>query len=132
MLANTQQLTYEALIWEYSFTVPHDIAALIQKMGGAKAFEARLDASFVDGLSAGSGAANTAGTCVLSLFRCLLNNLCPLFRALFNPGNEPSFATPFLYNYIAGRQYKTVEKTRYIVNRCQYSCGAQRARYLTT
>ncbi|KAF9001236.1 hypothetical protein BDZ89DRAFT_1105367 [Hymenopellis radicata] len=83
-------LTYEALIWEYSFTVPHDIAALIEKMGGPDAFEARLDASFVSGLSAGSGAANTAGT------------------ALFNPGNEPSFATPFLYNYM--------EKTRFIVN----------------
>ncbi|KAJ7184335.1 glycosyl hydrolase family 92-domain-containing protein [Mycena filopes] len=91
-------LTYEALIWEYSFTVPHDIEALIQKMGGATAFEARLDASFVNGLSAGSGAANTAGT------------------ALFNPGNEPSFMTPFLYNYIPGKQYKTVGKTRYIVN----------------
>ncbi|KAJ7491252.1 glycosyl hydrolase family 92-domain-containing protein [Mycena latifolia] len=91
-------LTYEALIWEYSFTVPHDVAALIQKMGGAEAFEARLDASFVNGLSAGSGASNTAGT------------------ALFNPGNEPSFATPFLYNYIPGKQYKSVEKTRYIVN----------------
>ncbi|KAJ7063514.1 glycosyl hydrolase family 92-domain-containing protein [Mycena amicta] len=91
-------LTYEALIWEYSFTVPHDIAALIEKMGGPVAFEARLDASFVSGLSAGSGAANTAGT------------------ALFNPGNEPSFATPFLYNYIPGKQYKSVEKTRFIVN----------------
>ncbi|KAJ7168271.1 glycosyl hydrolase family 92-domain-containing protein [Mycena crocata] len=92
-------LTYEALIWEYSFTVPHDIQALIDKMGGPEAFEVRLDASFVDGLSAGSGAANTAGT------------------ALFNPGNEPSFATPFLYNYIPGKQYKSVEKTRHIVHR---------------
>ncbi|KAJ7118765.1 glycosyl hydrolase family 92-domain-containing protein [Mycena epipterygia] len=91
-------LTYEALIWEYSFTVPHDIEALIQRMGGAEAFEARLDASFVNGLSAGSGASNTAGT------------------ALFNPGNEPSFATPFLYNYIPGKQYKSVEMTRHIVN----------------
>ncbi|KAJ6546989.1 glycosyl hydrolase family 92-domain-containing protein [Mycena capillaripes] len=91
-------LTYEALIWEYSFTVPHDIDALIQKMGGAEAFEARLDASFVEGLSAGSGPANTAGT------------------ALFNPGNEPSMMTPALYNYIPGKQYKSVEKTRSIVN----------------
>jgi putative alpha-1,2-mannosidase len=65
LLKGTFQLTYEALIWEYSFTVPHDIEALIQKMGGAEAFEARLDASFVNGLSAGSGPANTAGTLVL-------------------------------------------------------------------
>ncbi|QRV86656.1 glycoside hydrolase family 92 protein [Ceratobasidium sp. AG-Ba] len=92
-------LTYEGLIWEYSFNVPHDTAALIKYMGGPEAFERRLDASFVDGFSTGAGPANTAGT------------------ALLNPGNEPSFQTPFLYNYINGKQYKTVEKTRYIVNR---------------
>ncbi|CAE6504740.1 unnamed protein product [Rhizoctonia solani] len=77
-------LTYEGLIWEYSFNVPHDTAALIKLMGG---------------FSLGAGPANTAGT------------------ALFNPGNEPSFQTPFLYNYINGKQYKTVEKTRYIVDK---------------
>ncbi|EUC61704.1 alpha-1,2-mannosidase family protein, partial [Rhizoctonia solani AG-3 Rhs1AP] len=76
-------LTYEGLIWEYSFNVPHDTAALIKLMG----------------FSLGAGPANTAGT------------------ALFNPGNEPSFQTPFLYNYINGKQYKTVEKTRYIVDK---------------
>ncbi|KAB5595628.1 Alpha-1,2-mannosidase family protein [Ceratobasidium theobromae] len=92
-------LTYEGLIWEYSFNVPHDVAALINLMGGPDAFERRLDASFIEGFSAGSGPANTAGA------------------ALFNPGNEPSFQTPFLYNYINGKQYKTVEKTRYIVNK---------------
>ncbi|KAF8610255.1 hypothetical protein BDV93DRAFT_517408 [Ceratobasidium sp. AG-I] len=92
-------LTYEGLIWEYSFNVPHDTAALIKLMGGPDAFERRLDASFVEGFSTGAGPANTAGT------------------ALFNPGNEPSFQTPFLYNYINGKQYKTVEKTRYIVNK---------------
>ncbi|CAE6448540.1 unnamed protein product [Rhizoctonia solani] len=92
-------LTYEGLIWEYSFNVPHDTAALIKLMGGPAAFERRLDASFVEGFSLGAGPANTAGT------------------ALFNPGNEPSFQTPFLYNYINGKQYKTVEKTRYIVNK---------------
>lgn len=58
------QYTYEALIWEYSFNVPHDSAAIIQKMGGEDAFVRRLDASFVQGFSEGSGAANTAGTYV--------------------------------------------------------------------
>lgn len=42
------------------------------------------------------------------------------YRALFNPGNEPSFMTPFLYNYVQGKQYKTVEKTRYLVNKCAF------------
>ncbi|KAF8710831.1 Glycosyl hydrolase family 92, partial [Rhizoctonia solani] len=92
-------LTYEGLIWEYSFNVPHDTAALIKLMDGPAGFERRLDASFIEGFSMGAGTANTAGT------------------ALFNPGNEPSFQTPFLYNYINGKQYKTVEKTRYIVNK---------------
>ncbi|GAB1517885.1 hypothetical protein RhiTH_000940 [Rhizoctonia solani] len=92
-------LTYEGLIWEYSFNVPHDTAALIKLMDGPAGFERRLDASFIEGFSMGAGPANTAGT------------------ALFNPGNEPSFQTPFLYNYINGKQYKTVEKTRYIVNK---------------
>ncbi|CCO27730.1 hypothetical protein BN14_01717 [Rhizoctonia solani AG-1 IB] len=92
-------LTYEGLIWEYSFNVPHDTAGVIKLMGGPAAFERRLDASFIEGFSAGAGPANTAGT------------------ALFNPGNEPSFQTPFLYNYINGKQHKTVEKTRYIVNK---------------
>ncbi|KAG8747635.1 hypothetical protein FRC10_000178 [Ceratobasidium sp. 414] len=80
-----------------NFNIPHDTAALIKLMGGPEAFERRLDASFVDGFGTGAGPANTAGT------------------ALFNPGNEPSFQTPFLYNYINGKQYKTVEKTRYII-----------------
>ncbi|KAJ1309607.1 hypothetical protein OPQ81_006379 [Rhizoctonia solani] len=92
-------LTYEGLIWEYSFNVPHDTAALIKLMGGPTAFERRLDVSFIEGFSMGAGPANTAGT------------------ALYNPGNEPSFQTPFLYNYINGKQYKTVEKTRFIVNK---------------
>lgn len=38
--------------------------------------------------------------------------------ALFNPGNEPSFQTPFLYNYMNGKQYKTVETTRNLINTC--------------
>lgn len=45
-----------------SFNVPHDVAALINLMGGPDAFERRLDASFIEGFSAGSGPANTAGT----------------------------------------------------------------------
>ncbi|MFT2009093.1 GH92 family glycosyl hydrolase [Pontibacter sp. 13R65] len=37
---------YEASSWEYSFYVPHDVATLIQKSGGAAAFEKRLDTLF--------------------------------------------------------------------------------------
>ncbi|KAL1617841.1 hypothetical protein SLS54_007623 [Diplodia seriata] len=31
-------------------------------------------------------------------------------------GNEPSFATPFLYNYVPGNQWKTVNQSRAIVD----------------
>lgn len=36
-------LTYEAVPFEYSFVVPHDMATLIQFMGGNSEFERRLD-----------------------------------------------------------------------------------------
>lgn len=40
---------YEASSWEYSFYVPHDVAAIIRKSGGATAFRERLDLFFQNG-----------------------------------------------------------------------------------
>lgn len=37
---------YEGTSWEYSFSIPHEIPALIQKSGGAEAFRKRLDTFF--------------------------------------------------------------------------------------
>ncbi|MDO3695648.1 GH92 family glycosyl hydrolase [Wenyingzhuangia sp. chi5] len=37
---------YEASSWEYSLSVPHDVAMLIQKSGGKEAFEKRLNTFF--------------------------------------------------------------------------------------
>ena len=37
---------YEASSWEYSLSVPHDVAMLIQKSGGREAFEKRLNTFF--------------------------------------------------------------------------------------
>ncbi len=37
---------YEASSWEYSLSVPHDVAALIKKSGGKEAFEKRLNTLF--------------------------------------------------------------------------------------
>ncbi|KAF3771443.1 family 92 glycoside hydrolase [Cryphonectria parasitica EP155] len=92
---------YEARVWETSFTAaPHDMSRVIHLMGGDEAFVRRLDASFIPGLAdAGTGDANNdAGT------------------ALFNPGNEPSFPMPFLYNYVPGHHWKTVNQTRAVVD----------------
>jgi putative alpha-1,2-mannosidase len=62
---------------------------------------------FIPGLSAGGGTANTAG-----VSRCIPTQ--PLWlittksqTAIFNPGNEPSFLTPFLYNYVPGSQWRS-------------------------
>ncbi|OMP85216.1 putative glycosidase [Diplodia seriata] len=90
---------YEAKVWETSFAAaPHDMAKVVELMGGDEAFLARLDASFLPGFGTSVGANNDAGS------------------ALFNPGNEPSFATPFLYNYVPGNQWKTVNQSRAIVD----------------
>ncbi|EZF32100.1 hypothetical protein H109_07623 [Trichophyton interdigitale MR816] len=93
--------SYEALPIEYGWTVPFDMKSLIKFMGGEKTMEQRLDQMFVPGLrmgDVGSGGTNTLGT------------------TLFNPGNEPSFFTPFLYNYLPGRQWKSVLRLRDTVN----------------
>ncbi|KAI4949472.1 hypothetical protein J4E91_005211 [Alternaria rosae] len=90
---------YEAKVWETAFSVaPHDMAKVIDLMGGDEAFVSRLDASFIPGFGTSVGANNDAGS------------------ALFNPGNEPSFATPFLYNYVPGMNWMTVNRTRAIVD----------------
>jgi predicted alpha-1,2-mannosidase len=90
---------YEAKVWETAFSVaPHDMAKVVDLMGGDEAFVRRLDASFIPGFGTSVGANNDAGS------------------ALFNPGNEPSFATPFLYNYVPGMNWKTVNQTRATVD----------------
>lgn len=70
-------------------------------MGGPEQTERRLDIMFLPGLregGVGDGGLNARGT------------------SLFNPGNEPSFATPFLYNYLPRRQHKSVMRSREIIN----------------
>ena len=37
---------YEASSWEYSLSIPHDVEGLIEKCGGKKDFETRLDKFF--------------------------------------------------------------------------------------
>jgi predicted alpha-1,2-mannosidase len=94
-------IAYEALPWEYSWTVPFDMQGLISIIGGPNQTESRLDTMFIPGLrtsAVGAGGTNGIGD------------------TLFNPGNEPSFSTPFLYNYIQGRQWKSVLRSRQTVD----------------
>jgi predicted alpha-1,2-mannosidase len=85
---------YEALPWEYSMNAHHDINTLIALSGGPTTFVSRLETIFKPGI-------NTSGR------SAAFNN------TIFNPGNEPSFATPYLYNYV-GRQDLTVKQSRNI------------------
>ncbi|KAJ5692453.1 hypothetical protein N7462_001876 [Penicillium macrosclerotiorum] len=86
--------TYEAIPWEYSFVIPHDMLTLIKFMGGAETFESRLDLMFIPNTSVQDLGANGAG-----------------ITTLINIGNEPDFATPYLYNYV-NKQAKSVLQSR--------------------
>jgi predicted alpha-1,2-mannosidase len=85
---------YEALPWEYSMNAHHDINTLIALSGGPTTFVSRLETIFKPGI-------NTSG------------RSAAFSNTIFNPGNEPSFATPYLYNYV-GRQDLTVKQSRNI------------------
>ncbi|KAM0820208.1 putative Glycosyl hydrolase [Seiridium cardinale] len=92
------QISYEATPWEYSFTVPHDAQSLIEKMGGLVEFERRLDYIFQPNTSEQDLSANGAG-----------------ITTIMNIGNEPDFATPYLYNYL-NKQFKSVNQSRALAN----------------
>ncbi|KAJ6789280.1 hypothetical protein PWT90_02146 [Aphanocladium album] len=83
---------YQALPWEYSFNAHHDLAKLISLCDGDETFVKRLEKTFEPGVFSGNGAFG---------------------HTLFNPGNEPSFTTPYLYNYV-DRQDLAVERSRFI------------------
>ncbi|KAF2088701.1 glycoside hydrolase family 92 protein [Saccharata proteae CBS 121410] len=82
---------YEALPWEYSFNAHHDLATLIKYAGGNKTFVNRLNTFFAPGVYSGNSDFN---------------------NTIFNPGNEPSFTTPYLYNFV-GRQDLAVKEVRF-------------------
>ncbi|KAI1446395.1 glycoside hydrolase family 92 protein [Annulohypoxylon stygium] len=82
---------YEALPFEYSFNAHHDIEKLIELAGGNNTFLARLEKFFEGGVSSGNSQFN---------------------HTLFNPGNEPSFTTPYLFHFV-GRQDLSVKQSRY-------------------
>lgn len=81
---------YQGLPMEYSFNAHHDMTELITRCGGTDAFVARLEAMFTPGLSSGNS---------------------QFGYTLFNPGNEPSFTTPYLFNFV-NRQDLSVKYSR--------------------
>jgi len=91
-------ISYEAVPFEYSFTVPHDMQTLISFMGGPDEFERRLDYILQPNTSEQDLSANGAG-----------------ITSLLNIGNEPDFATMYEYSYL-NKQYKSVQASRSLAN----------------
>ncbi|KAF2427563.1 glycosyl hydrolase [Tothia fuscella] len=81
---------YEGKPWEYSVNAHHDMGELIKMSGGDAAFTKRLD------------------------------TLMDPTNKIFNPGNEPSFTTPYLYNFV-GRQDLSVKQSRGVAK--MYNAG---------
>ena len=87
-----QDYYYQALPWEYSFNAHHDMERLIDLCGGPDTFVKRLEMTFEPGKYSRNG---------------------DFGITLFNPGNEPSFMTPYLYNFV-NRQDLSVKRSRFI------------------
>jgi predicted alpha-1,2-mannosidase len=83
---------YEGKPWEYTVNPHHDIAALIRMGGGPTNFEQRL------------------------------NTLLNPQNKLYDPGNEPSFASPYLYNFV-NKQPSSVQASRRVAKGL-YNTGA--------
>ena len=89
----------EANAWQYSFFVPHDVHGLMETMGGADFFVARLDSLFeADSLTTGRDQADITGRI-----------------GQYAHGNEPSHHMAWLYHY-AGRPDKSAGRVRQILD----------------
>jgi predicted alpha-1,2-mannosidase len=88
----------EANAWQYTFYVPQDVEGLIEMMGGAEAFSAKLDELFTT-------SSETSG-----LDQPDVSGLIGQYAH----GNEPSHHMAYLYNY-AGKPWKTQERVRDIM-----------------
>jgi predicted alpha-1,2-mannosidase len=76
---------YEGKPWEYTMNAHHDVGMMISMGGGPSNYIDRL------------------------------NTLMDPDKGIFNPGNEPSFTTPYLYNFV-GRQDLSVKQSRLVAN----------------
>lgn len=92
---------YEDLPWSYSFNAHHDIYHLIELSGGTEIFTKRLEKFFEPGVYSGNSAYGST---------------------IFNPGNEPAFTTPYLFNFV-GRQDLSVKYSRHAA-KTYYSASA--------
>ena len=88
----------EGNAWQYLWLAPQDVPGLIDLLGGADAFNARLDSFFVL-------ASQDESEVLVDLTGAI---------GQYAHGNEPSHHIAYLYCY-SGQQWKTAEKVRYIM-----------------
>jgi predicted alpha-1,2-mannosidase len=86
----------EANGWHYAFFAPHDLASLVEKMGGDDGFVANLDKMF-------DPTAKIPGVERLADITGVIG--------MYAHGNEPCHHVAYLYNY-AGKAWKTQELVR--------------------
>jgi predicted alpha-1,2-mannosidase len=85
--------------WIYRWSVQHNIADLINLMGGREKFSAALDTPLDGGK--------------VKLYSQLPDHTGNVGK--FSMGNEPSFHIPYLYNY-AGQPWKTQKRIRSLID----------------
>ncbi len=89
--------------WTYLWQVQHDVAGLMNLMGGKKEFEARLDQLFREDL----GRSKYANWAKFPDFTGIVGQ--------FSMGNEPSFHIPYLYNF-TDSPWKTQKRIRMLLD----------------
>ena len=89
----------EGNAWQYLWLAPQDVSGLMELMGGQDRFISRLDSFFI--------IENQEDSEVLVDLTGLIGQ--------YAHGNEPSHHIAYLYA-MAGEQWKTAEKVRYILN----------------
>ncbi len=93
----------EVNTWIYTFSVQHDVAGLIELMGGRDAFNATLDRLFVEQYG-------TSKWHFLEQFPDATGLV-----GLYAQGNEPSFHIPYLYDF-SGQPWKTQRRVRQLMD----------------
>jgi predicted alpha-1,2-mannosidase len=88
--------------WTYRWDVQHNIADLIELMGGPKKFTQNLDAMYIQPL----------GRSKFAFYAQLPDQSGNVGQ--FSMGNEPSLHIPYLYNY-AGQPWETQKRIRSLI-----------------
>lgn len=89
----------EGNAWQYTWLVPHDIAGLMELLGGPQGFTEKLDSLFIAKGDMGKEASNDITGLI----------------GQYAHGNEPSHHITYLYAYV-GQPWKTAEKVRFILD----------------